>query len=268
MTRNLLTDILPAAGETIDPFELARRDQTAHLPKKFYTHAAAEPGEAGFTLVLDGRPARTPARNLLSVPARALCESLAAEWNDVTDVIDPARMPISRIVNSALDGVAQQEDAVAEDVVKYAGTDLLCYRAGEPQSLVEEQSAAWDPVIVWARDELGARLVLAEGVMHVAQPEDAIAAVRTAVTDMCGAGAVRPLRLTALHVMTTLTGSALLALATAHGRLAPEVAWKAAHVDEDHQIRRWGEDEEAMARRARRWREMEAAARVFFQAAG
>lgn len=257
MRDDLISDLTPKRGEAIDPVELARRDQQKHLPKRFYETASATPKDGGFVLTLDGRPARTPAGSPLAVPTEALAQALVAEWQGVGEFIDPAAMPITRIVNSALDGVAREVEAVREEIVKYAGSDLLCYRAGDPQSLAAEQMASWDPVLDWVRDHWDVRFSLAEGVMFVAQSETTLAAVRERVAEVPA-----PLRLAGLHVMTTLTGSALLALAVLHGRLSAEEAWAAAHVDEDHQIRAWGSDAEAMARRDRRWKEMRAAATV------
>ena len=138
-----------------------------------------------------------------------------------------------------------------------AGSDLLAYRAGEPARLVAAQAAAWDPVLAWVHEKFGAPFVLSEGVMHVRQPEASLAAIRAAV-----AAVESPLALAGLHVMTTLTGSVLLALAVLHGRLAPEEAWAAAHVDETYQAGVWGRDEEAEARRAVRKAEFDAAARL------
>jgi chaperone required for assembly of F1-ATPase len=141
------------------------------------------------------------------------------------------------------------------EVLKYAGSDLLCYRAQEPESLAERQRLAFDPALAWAAEALGARFNLSAGVMHVEQPPQSIAAVRSAIEDFDD-----PVAVAALSAMTTLSGSALLALAVARGRLSPEEAWRAAHVDEDFEIERWGVDEEARARREARWREFEAAA--------
>jgi chaperone required for assembly of F1-ATPase len=209
-------------------------------------------------LTLDGRPARTPARNPIAVPTRALGEALAAEWQAQADVIDPAAMPLTRLVNSAIDGVAGSMAEVAADIAKYAGSDLIVYRAGEPERLVVEQAEAWDPILAWAYAELGAQFILSEGVTFVAQPETAVAALQARIAEERS-----PFRLAALHVMTTLTGSALLALAHAAGRLTAAEAWAAAHVDERFQERVWGEDEEAMQRRARREAEFLAASLVY-----
>jgi chaperone required for assembly of F1-ATPase len=152
---------------------------------------------------------------------------------------------------------------VRDEIAAYAGADLLCYRADEPDALVAAQAASWDPVLDWARDELDARFILSEGLRHVAQPEPTLRGIGAAL-----AAIDDPFALAALHVMTTLTGSALLALAVAKARLSADEAWRAAHVDEDFQIGRWGEDAEAAERREARWREMAAAARVFAAAGG
>ena len=246
------------SDERANPMRAAQANMRPALPKRFYKSAGVAAREGGFALELDGRAARTPAKNSLILSTRPLAELLAAEWDAQGDAIDPATMPATRLANSAIDGVKQKMSEVRAEIAAYAGADLLCYRAGEPESLVEAQAVAWDPVLDWARDELGARLVLSEGVRHVAQPEPTLRAVGGALDRIDD-----PFALAALHVMTTLTGSALLALAVARGRLAAEEAWRAAHVDEDFQISRWGKDAEAAARRAARWREMEAAALVF-----
>lgn len=243
----------------IDPVAMAKRDLKAGLPKRFFKLAGAKSHETGFSIVLDGRMARTPGRNVLSVCDKVLAQALAEEWNGQTDYIDPSRMPLTRLANSALDRVSVASEAVLEDVVKYAGSDLLCYRASDPAGLVKAQSAAWDPVINWARQELDAPFVLAEGLMFVAQPDAAIKAFEKAVRDYLGDGPAAALRLSGLHVITSLTGSALLALAATRGQISADEAWAHAHVDEDYQARQWGEDAEAQRRRANRREEMAAA---------
>ncbi|HEX8165703.1 MAG TPA: ATP12 family protein [Beijerinckiaceae bacterium] len=258
MTDDRTRDWFPPEGEAVNPMKAAQAAMRPPLPKRFYETAAVEERDGAFRLVLDGRPARTPAKNPLGVPTRALAEALAAEWQGQGAAINPAAMPLTRIVNSAIDGVARERDAVIADIAKYAGSDLVCYRAGEPQKLVAEQARAWDPILAWAREALGARFVLSEGVMHVAQPEMAVAAVRARLETVDS-----PFRLAALHVMTTLTGSVLITLAHATGLLDAGEAWAAAHVDERYQESRWGEDEEALARRAAREADFLAAARVY-----
>lgn len=248
-------------SDTEGPMQRAQRLMRPELPKRFYKSAEAAKQEGGFGILLDGRPVRTPAKALVTVPDEKLALALAEEWNAQTEVIDPEKMPLTRIVNSAIDGVAREQEAVRAEIVKYAASDLLCYRAEGPERLVEIQRAKWDPVLDWAEGMLGARFRLAEGIVFVDQPVEALEAV---------AAALAPLdifRLAAASVVTTLTGSALLALALLKGRLTLEEAWVAAHVDEDWNAELWGEDEEAAERRAHRFAEMKAAARVIALAA-
>jgi chaperone required for assembly of F1-ATPase len=251
-------DFFVPAGER-DPVKAAR-DPARPLPKRFYKEASVAEAEGGFAVRLDGRPVNTPARRRVIVPWRALAEALAAEWAAQGETINPATMPLTKIVNSALDGVADHMAEVEAEVVRYAGSDMICYRAGQPESLVAAQSAAWDPILAFARDRLGARLALAEGVMFAAQPEAALAALAAAVSAYVGEGPGAALRLAALQVMTTLTGSLSIALAKALNEIDLATAWRAAHIDEDFQMRAWGEDAEALARRESRLREMTAAA--------
>jgi chaperone required for assembly of F1-ATPase len=190
------------------------------------------------------------------VPTRALADAISAEWDAQGSRIEPATMPLTRLANSIIDGVIGREAEVRRDIAKYAESDLVCYRAESPQDLMVRQARAWNPVLSWAQDVLGARFQSAQGVMPVKQGDDAIASVGRALE---GYDAYR---LAALHVMTSLMGSVLLALAHARGRLSAEEAWTAAHIDEDWQIGRWGQDEEAVARRAQRWRDMQAASRL------
>jgi len=261
MRDDFLRDWFPSGDEPArDPVKAAREAVKPVRPNRFYERAEAEARDGAFVLTLDGRAARTPGRRPLAVPTQALGEALAEEWRAQAGEIDPATMPLTRVVNSTIDGVADDPAAVVDDVVKYAGSDLVCYRAGEPDRLVAEQAAAWDPVLDWAHDTLGARFVLSQGVTFVRQNEAAIAAIRAAVE---GTAERSPFGLAALHVMTTLTGSVLIALAQAAGRLTAEEAWAAAHVDERFQERVWGEDEQALARRAARRADFMAASRLY-----
>ena len=240
-----------------DPLKVANNDRAGALTKRFYREATAERTEEGYELRLDGRPARTPGRNRLAVPSARVGEAMAAEWAAQGERIDPTSMPVTRTANSAIDGVANRMDAVRDDVAAFAGSDLLCYRADDPEGLVERQQAAWDPVLDRFASERGARFTLQTGIMPVEQPPQALDAVRERL-----AGIDDPFRLAALHVATTLTGSALLALAILDGWIDADAAWSAAHVDEDWNIELWGEDEEAMVRRAARKRDMDAAALI------
>ena len=225
------------------------------LPKRLYKNVSVGDADGGFAILLDGRPVRTPGKAPLVLPTRALAEAIAAEWTAQCVRIDPATMPLSKLAITAIDGVAKNMAEVAADIVKLAGSDLLCYRAQTPSVLAELQAGAWDPVLRWAQTALGARFRLAEGVVPVEQSREALDRVAAAIEPFDA------MALTSLHVMTTLLGSALLALAHAKGEISAEAAWAAAHVDEDWQIRQWGVDVEAAERRAARLREMQAASR-------
>jgi chaperone required for assembly of F1-ATPase len=242
-------------NQPLDPTESARRNMRPNLRARFYKEATAGDGPGGFQVLLDGRPVRTPARNVLAAPVQSLAEALAAEWNAQAEKVDPAKMPLTRLANSIIDGVAPSPAPVAQEIEQYLGTDLLFYRAEGPPGLLESQRRHWDPIVEWARDTLGARFVLVEGVMHMAQPPEALASASAAIPKNAW-------QLGALNVVTTITGSALLALALAAGRITVDDARAAAHVDEDWQMDFWGRDELALQRRAYRFAEMTAAARV------
>jgi chaperone required for assembly of F1-ATPase len=241
-----------------NPIEAARRAMRPLLRRRFYTNAAtapAAPAAEGFAVRLDDKPARTPAGRPLVAPNAALAQAIAAEWSAQGETIDPGTMPLTRLANAVIDGVADRSAAVAAEVDKYLASDLVCYRAGSPTGLVDRQARHWDPVLAWARDALGADFVSTEGVVHVVQPPVALAAARAAIP-------ADPWRLGAVHAVTTLTGSALIALALAHGRLTADAAWQAAHVDEDWNMEQWGRDDLALERRAFRFAELQAAATV------
>jgi len=253
----------PVHGRPIDPVAMARRDLKKALPKRFYKEATAGQRDDAFAILLDGRPVKTPAKNALALPTLAAAQAIAAEWQAQDEYIDPHMMPLTRLVHTAIDGVAGELAACVDEVAKYAGTDLVCYRAGEPDALVAAQAAAWDPYLTFAHEKFGARFICTQGLMFTAQPETACHAVHEAVRSIAAPRATGPIALAALNVMTSLTGSALMALAVAHGVYDAAETWKAAHADEDFQMKIWGHDEEALQRRAQRWIEMEAAARLF-----
>jgi chaperone required for assembly of F1-ATPase len=239
-----------------DPLEAARRGSGPGKRRRFYSTAnSAALADAGFEVLLDGKPARTPTGRILAAPSAPLVQAIAAEWQAQGEVIDPASMPLTRLANSIIDGVSDRADAVATEVKKYLASDLICYRATSPQKLAERQAQHWDPIVTWAETALGARFLVTNGVVHIAQPDAALAAAAAAIPRDAW-------RLGAVHAATTLTGSALIALALAKERLSGGEAWAAAHVDEDWNIAQWGEDELAMQRRASRFAEFQGAANM------
>ena len=244
-----------AGKSPLDPREAVRRTTRAPQRKRVYASAGVAEADGGFAITLDDKPIRTPSGRQVIAPSREIADAIAVEWNAQGETIDPLTMPLTRFANSAVEGVVDRIEAVSDDVAKYLGSDLLFYRAGHPEALVAREAAHWDPILFWAADTLGAHFILAEGIVHVAQPDSAIAAVRAAFP-------ADPWPVAALHVVTTLTGSALLALALCHGVRDPDQVWAAAHVDEDWNIEQWGVDEEVAARRAARLVDFRAAAGI------
>lgn len=245
-----------AAGQTPpDPQGAIRQAARTPQRKRFYKEAVVAEAEGGFAITLDGRPIRTPSGRQVVIPSRELADAVASEWAAQGETIDPVTMPLTRIANSLVEGVVDRVELVSADLAKYFQSDLLVYRAGHPEGLVAREAAHWDPVLFWAAEALGAHFILSEGIMHVKQPDEALQAVRAALPRDAWSVA-------ALHVVTTLTGSALLALALAHGARDAGQVWAAAHVDEDWNADQWGVDEEAARRRAIRLRDFEAAVTV------
>lgn len=243
-----------ANGGGSGPMQAAQRAMRPSLPKRFYRSASV--GEqGGFTVLLDGKPVKTPAKRIVVVPVRAVAEILAREWDAQIAEINPAVMPMTRLVNVAIDRGEEDSENLREEIVRHAASDLLLYRAPEPEGLMALQQKHWDPVVRWAREALGANFVLAEGVRFIAQPETALAAVLVEAQDYPA-----PFALTALVSTTQLMGSALLALMLGRQALSAAQAWEAAQVDEDWNILKWGEDAEAAQRRSGRRQEFEAAA--------
>jgi chaperone required for assembly of F1-ATPase len=239
-----------------DPVGRARRLNRRELPKRFYGTAVAASVPGGFTVHLDGRPLRTPAKRPFVLPRADLADLAAAEWAGQGEFIDPATMPLTRLSNSVLDGVADRPAEVAADALRYAATDLVCYRAETPERLVERQAAAWDALLDWADERFGARFLVTEGVRPVRQDPEAIRPLADFVADLDA------WRLAGLHQMTTIGGSVIAAIAVLDGHLGAEAAFAAVTLDECWSLEVWGADEEAEAKLAHRRTDFLIAAKV------
>jgi chaperone required for assembly of F1-ATPase len=225
--------------------------------KRFYKETAVDAAEGTFRVLLDGRPMRTPAKATLIVPTRPLAEAIAVEWDSVPDKaeINAAHLRLTRLAATGIDRVVPQRAQVIADTAKYAGSDLLCYRATTPDSLVRLQGEAWQPLLDWAAERYGARLTVAGGLTFVAQPPMAVDLLGDAVA------AHGDLALSALYNLTHTSGSLVIALAVAEGRLTAEQAFAAAQVDELYQVERWGDDPLALKHREGVRTDIEACAR-------
>jgi len=220
------------------------------LPKRFYKEAASAPADEGFTVLLDGRRLKTPARKSLYLPTEGLATALAEEWGRQGEHIDPFAMPLTRLANTAIDRVEPQRAAVIDETVKFADTDLLCYRAEFPEALARRQHAAWQPLLDWAEAEYGARLAVTAGILPVAQPPEAFERLRVRVAEL------DDFALSGLQNAVSLFGSLILGLAVLRGRVDDASAFEAAHLDEAFQAEQWGEDAEAAQRLAQRRAEL------------
>ena len=225
--------------------------------KRFWKEATPVEEEGAFTVRLDGRPVKTPAKAALRLPTRALAEAVAADWDAQQDKVDPSIMPVTRSANAAIDKVTVQFDEVAEMIAAYGDSDLLCYRADSPAGLAARQAEAWDPLLDWAAARFGARLVSTTGVMHVAQPAPALAPLAAEVR------AQDSFALTALHDLVGLSGSLVIGLAALENWEGPDALWARSRIDETWQEEQWGIDEEAAAQAAHKKAEFLHALRFF-----
>lgn len=214
--------------------------------RRFWKTSDVQAAGEGWEIVLDGRPVRTPGKHPLILPTEALARAIAGEWDAQADVIDPTSMPLTRAANSAIEKVAPQREGVVAMLAEYGGTDLLSYRADQPEDLIRLQAEGWDPLIDWAATELRTPLRITHGVIPV--PQDAAVLLR--LRD--GVDALDDFGLTALHDLVTVPGSLILGLAVVHGRLTAEEAHVLSRIDEEYQISQWGQDEEAALAAANR----------------
>ena len=225
--------------------------------KRFWTETGVAEAEGGWTVTLDTRPIRTPAKAVFAVPTRAYAEAVAAEWEAQTETVKPETMPLTRSANAAIDKVAHQFDEVAGLIAAYGETDLLCYRAEGPDALIARQAQAWDPLLDWAETALGARLYPTSGIVHRAQETAALARL---------AGQVRaftPFELAAFHDLVALSGTLVIGFAAARQHAPPESLWEVSRIDEEWQAEQWGEDEEAAEQTAHKRQAFLDAARIF-----
>lgn len=250
--RNTLDDI--AAEAVQNPMRVASRSMKPTLRKRFYQIVDVVESQSDHAITLDGKPVKTPAGNPLEVSSKQAAELIAAEWSSQKEFINPLSMPVTRLVNTAIDGVSIDLQAVKEDIIRFVGSDLLCYRADTPTELVVLQNKHWDPLLDWAHMALNTRLTVQQGIVHVVQPVESIAAFSSHIGMIDD-----PLKLAAVHSMTALTGSAVIAMAVLKKQISAENAWLSAHVDENWQVSQWGEDQEAQALRAAKIIEFEAA---------
>lgn len=228
--------------------------------KRFWTETCAVEQGDGFSVELDGRAIKTPGKQPLIVPTRALVDMIVAEWDGQGEKIDPSTMPATRASNSAIDTVSVHFETVVDQLTEYAGSDLLCYRADNPVELIAKQAAAWDPVLEWFANSFGTPLAVTTGIIPIAQDAACLASVRARLSKLT------PFELAGMHDLITISGSAVIALAVEANQLGVSEGWAASRVDEDWQIQLWGEDDEAKATAALKKADFEFAKRMLIAA--
>lgn len=221
--------------------------------KRFYQKAETAPADGGYTILLDGRPVKTPGRNPLIVPTERLAEALAGEWQGQGEKIDPRSMPLTGLANAAIDRVAPDPDSFARGIAVYGESDLLCYRAEHPDPLVARQVEIWDPLLAWARRRFDVDFEIVCGIMHQPQQDATLRQLGYAVASHS------PFELAGLSPLVTIGGSLIVALALAEDAISLDTAWAAATLDEAWQAEQWGEDAEAAAMLEARRRDFTAA---------
>ena len=212
--------------------------------KRFYKDVSIAPAEGGFAVLLDGKPVKTPSRNALLLPTERLALAVAEEWRGQGDAIDATSMPLLRLSNTVIDGVTANRADVIIAILRFGENDLLCYRAHQPPDLAQRQREGWDPLLDWARQRFSARMTVAGGLTHVDQSPDALAALREPLRDYDA------FTLAGLHVIASITGSLVLALAVVEGYIPGGYAFELSRVDEVYQAEKWGADDEAVKRAA------------------
>lgn len=209
--------------------------------KRFWKDVAVEPEGECWTIKLDGRAVKTPARAPMVVPTRTLAEAVAEEWRGVAEEIDPTGMPLTGLSNAAIDRVSPHREAFAEQLARYAQADLACYRAEGPRSLRALQEEEWDKLLGWARRRYDVDFATTCGLIHVPQPQATVERLTHAVL------ALDPYRLAGLSPLVTIGGSLVAALGVLEKLLTPEDAWSAVNIDERWQLEQWGADAGAEA---------------------
>lgn len=227
--------------------------------ERFYREVTVAPGEYGHRVLLDGRPVRTPAKQLLAAPTASLAEAIAAEWRVQEESIRPDIMPLTRLASTAIDRMPAERQATIDEVVAYADTDLVCYRAAEPFELVRRQQHIWQPMLDWVSGTYGVKLAVTTSILPVAQPAAVRDRLRSAIEDL------GDWPLVGVHTATTALGSLVLGLCLLHGRLDADAALAASLLDDLFETERWGTDVELERRHEVLRREITGAAQFLRQ---
>ncbi len=219
---------------------------TPSLKKRFWKKATVVEVSGGYGIELDGQRVQTPSKLPLIVVFRVIADAIASEWMAQVNLVNPSAMPATRMANSVIDKVILNQNAIIEMLTEYSGSDLLCYRATSPQSLIDAQGIVWDPLLDWSAKTNLAPMNVASGIMHVEQPVTSIDVYRSKLKEM------NPYQLAGVHDLITISGSVIISMALISNHFSIDEAWTAASVDEIWQEKQWGSDMEAKEVRAKK----------------
>ncbi len=239
-----------------DGYGRAQRAEKKILPKRFYKQVGLVKENGSFFITLDKKPVKTPSKKLVLISNENLAVALQKEWQNQGEFIDTQSMPLTRLVNSALEGGEGIEAELSKEIIKYAANDLLLYRADGPKKLIDMQEEQWDRILLILTKTYGVKFISTIGIIHVEQPQNSLDRLAGLLVGL------DKISLSALVSITSLTGSGLIAIAIFKELILADDGWSAAHVDEDFNDSFWGQDEEAIKRRNKRKTEFDAAVKL------
>jgi chaperone required for assembly of F1-ATPase len=214
--------------------------------KRFYKAVTLEAADGGWRVLLDGRGIKTAGGGAQVAPSRALAEALAAEWAGQGEEIDASAFMLRDLTDYALDIVTAERATIIANLLRFAESDTLCYRAEAGEALAERQDLVWEPLLAAAEARWDVHFARIEGIIHRAQPAATLARMKAVLE------AEDAFALAALNTLASLAASLVIALAAIAPGADAEALWNAANLEEDWQAELWGKDAEAEALRARR----------------
>ena len=223
--------------------------------KRTWVNTTVKPRGLSFGILLDDEFLQTPKKNKVLLPTRELAQKVAKEWRQQKEIIDPTKMPYTRLANSALDTVKESFDTVVADVLHYGDTDLVCYRADSPEDLVKLQNKHWDPILDWAKNQFKIEVKITNGINYKAQDPVQLRKLSREISSY------NFFTLTGFYDLVTISGSLLIALAVYYSHVSLKRGFDISFLDEDWQRKKWGQDEESIKNRANKFREFQIAYR-------
>ncbi|RGP39958.1 ATP synthase mitochondrial F1 complex assembly factor [Altererythrobacter insulae] len=215
--------------------------------KRFYEKVdVTEVADGGWQVTLDGRGLKTVKGTPQIVPTRALAQELAREWSDQGEDMEASHFVHRDQTDFAIDIVALDRGAAIDQMIKYAETDTLCYRADPDDALFARQQSKWEPLLAKVEQSHGLKFTRVSGIMHREQPEATMANLRKQLQEKDA------FTLAGMQTMAALSASMCVPLLALEDDAEPISLWRAASLEEEWQADLWGRDPQAEERRAKR----------------